>query len=164
VTAKSENRAKVEIERKFLVDTSKWRPSVPGIEFRQGYLSSVRHRVVRVRIAGNKGWLTIKGLSVGITRNEFEYEIPVTDASVLLENLCERPIIAKTRYREQVGDRVWEVDVFHGDNEGLVVAEIELGSEDERFDKPEWATRDVSDDPRYFNNNLIAKPYKDWPV
>jgi adenylate cyclase len=101
---------------------------------------------------------------VGVTRNEFEYEIPLGDALFLLDNLCERPLIEKTRYREPVGDKVWEIDVFHGDNEGLVIAEIELRSASEPFDKPESAIRDVSDDPRYFNNNLAARAFKDWPA
>ena len=154
---------KFEIERKFLVDMSKWRPSEQGTAYRQGYLSSAKERVVRVRIAGNKGFLTIKGPAVGITRSEFEYAIPVDDASFMLEHLCERPIIEKTRFRERVGHTDWEIDVFHGDNEGLVVAEVELASSTEAFDKPDWVTRDVSDDPRYFNNNLIVHPYKTWP-
>jgi adenylate cyclase len=153
---------RVEIERKFLVDKAKWRPAAPGVEFRQGYLSSVKERVVRVRIASNQAWLTIKGLSAGNARDEFEYEFPIADASYLLDHLCERPILTKTRYREQFGGKIWEIDVFHGDNEGLIIAEIELGFVSEPFEKPEWATREVSDDSKYFNNNLAANPYKNW--
>lgn len=155
--------ANMEIERKFLVDARQWQPSTPGTTFRQGYLSSTAERVVRVRIAGDKGTLTIKGRSVGISRPEFEYDIPLEDAQRLLDGLCERPLIEKTRYREQIAGKVWEIDVFHGDNEGLVIAEIELHDPAETFEKPRWAGPDVSHDPKYFNNNLIACPFRDWP-
>ncbi len=150
-----------EIERKFLVDTRAWRPAGPGVDFRQGYLSSVKERVVRVRIAGERAFLTVKGVTRGLTRSEFEYAIPVKDAAQLLQ-LCERPIIQKTRHTERHGDHDWEIDVFHGENEGLVIAEIELAAEREVFLRPPWVGDEVSDDPRYFNANLIKNPYKSW--
>ncbi|HVM81466.1 MAG TPA: CYTH domain-containing protein [Stellaceae bacterium] len=152
----------LEIERKYLVDTLLWRPHGAGVLYRQGYLSSVKERVVRVRIAGDRGSLTIKGTTTGLTRLEFEYAIPLEDASVLLDRLCERPLIEKTRYRESFAGRSWEIDVFHGDNDGLVVAEIELAKATDAIVLPPWAGAEVSNDPRYFNSNLIAHPYKHW--
>ncbi|MGA7804649.1 CYTH domain-containing protein [Bradyrhizobium sp.] len=151
-----------EIERKFLVDTALWRATAAGTPYRQGYLSSVGERVVRVRIAANRGLLTIKGLATGISRLEFEYPIPLADAAVMLDQLCERPLIEKTRYREVVAGRIWEVDVFHGDNDGLVMAEVELATPADRIELPRWAGAEVSNDPRYFNNNLVAQPYRCW--
>jgi adenylate cyclase len=151
-----------EIERKFLVDVARWRPKDEGTAFRQGYLSLAKERIVRVRTAGDKAFLTIKGLTVGATRAEFEYPIPPADASALLDRLCERPLIEKTRHEEQIGGNLWEIDVFHGENEGLVVAEVELASEAQIFAKPDWAIREVSDDPRYYNNNLLKHPYRIW--
>ncbi|HTQ34272.1 MAG TPA: CYTH domain-containing protein [Stellaceae bacterium] len=151
-----------EIERKFLVDMKRWRPSAAGMLYRQGYLSSAKERVVRVRIAGTQAYLTVKGPTVGITRSEFEYVIPLADATAMLDSLCDGPQIEKTRHREDFAGRVWEVDVFHGDNEGLVIAEIELASVTEDFERPPWAGREVSDDPRYYNNNLAANPYRNW--
>lgn len=151
-----------EIERKYLVDTTKWTPQGGGTHFKQGYLNSQKERVVRVRIEGDRARLTIKGVSAGISRSEFEYEIPIEDARILLDSLCEQPLIDKHRHREIHGGKTWEIDVFHGDNEGLVVAEIELATEDESFDTPAWALREVSSDPRYFNSNLLKHPFKDW--
>lgn len=151
-----------EIERKYAVDTAAWKPQGAGIHFKQGYLNSQKERVVRVRIEGDRAKLTIKGPSVGVTRSEFEYPIPVEDAALLLDNLCEQPLIDKHRHKEVHGGKTWEIDVFHGDNEGLVVAEIELASEDEKFEAPPWAIREVSSDPRYFNSNLLKHPYKNW--
>ena len=151
----------LEIERKFLVDTLLWRPGAGGIEFRQGYLSSAKERVVRVRIAGDRAFITVKGETRNVTRPEFEYPIPVEDAAQLLE-LCERPLIEKTRYTERHGEHDWEIDVFRGDNDGLVLAEIELTSETEPFLRPAWLGPEVSRDPRYYNANLIKHPYKAW--
>jgi adenylate cyclase len=151
-----------EIERKYVVNTAAWKPAGAGIHFKQGYLNSQKERVVRVRIEGDRAKLTIKGPSVGVTRSEFEYSIPVEDATPLLDNLCEQPLIDKHRHKEVHGGKTWEIDVFHGENEGLVVAEIELGSEDEKFEVPVWAVREVSSDPRYFNSNLLKNPYKNW--
>ena len=151
-----------EIERKFLVNTALWRAMAAGTLYRQGYLSSVKERVVRVRIAGEHGFLTIKGLTTGVSRLEFEYPIPFADATVMLDQLCERPLIEKTRYREEFEGHSWEIDQFHGDNSGLVIAEIELANESEQFTVPPWAAAEVSDDPRYFNSNLVLNPYKNW--
>lgn len=151
-----------EIERKFLVDAALWRATTTGTLYRQGYLSSVNERVVRVRIAGDRGFLTIKGLTIGVSRLEFEYSIPLPDAIAMLDQLCERPLIEKTRYREAFADRIWEIDVFHGDNDGLVLAEVELSNPDEKVELPRWAGAEVSNDPRYFNNNLATHPYRYW--
>lgn len=129
---------------------------------RQGYLSSVPDRVVRVRIEGDNAILTIKGKSSGATRGEWEYPIPLEDAQVFLDTLCERPLIEKSRYRITYEGMIWEVDEFFGDNAGLVVAEIELAAENQTFVKPEWIGDDVTDDPRYFNANLIRHPYSTW--
>jgi CYTH domain-containing protein len=151
-----------EIERKYVVNTAAWKPAGAGTHFKQGYLNSQKERVVRVRIEGDRAKLTIKGPSVGVTRSEFEYPIPVEDATPLLDHLCEQPLIDKHRHKEVHGGKTWEIDVFHGENEGLVVAEIELASEDEKFEVPIWAVREVSSDPRYFNSNLLKNPYKNW--
>jgi CYTH domain-containing protein len=152
--------ANQEIERKFLVDKS-WRPTSTGTAFRQGYLNSAKERVVRVRVAGDGAKLTIKGKTTGVTRAEFEYDIPVADAEVML-SLCEQPIIEKRRHLEEFGGHTFEVDVFAGVNAGLIVAELELASEDEAFDKPPWLGAEVSDDPRYYNNNLMLEPFTTW--
>ncbi|KRB84521.1 CYTH domain-containing protein [Noviherbaspirillum sp. Root189] len=152
----------VEIERKFLVRGDAWKALGQGVLLRQGYLSSNPERVVRVRIEGDGAVLTIKGRSVGATRGEWEYAIPVADAQEILDGLCERPIIEKTRYRIEFEGMTWEVDEFMGDNAGLVVAEIELLTEDQVFVKPEWVGDEVTDDARYFNSNLIRRPYSSW--
>lgn len=151
-----------EIERKFLVNGDAWRETATGTSYRQGFLSTEPERTVRVRVAGSRGSITVKGKTIGARREEFEYEIPLSDAERILDTLCKRPLIEKVRYRLSVGAHIWEVDVFEGDNAGLVVAEVELGSEAEAFDKPHWAGAEVTDDPRYFNSNLVAKPYRDW--
>lgn len=150
-----------EIERKFLVDTTLWVPRGAGTPYTQGYLSSAKERTVRVRKEGDRAVLTIKGPTRGVTRLELEYPIPLADAESMFD-LCERPLVEKIRHVEQHGGHTWEIDVFAGDNAGLVVAEIELADEDEAFDLPAWAIREVSDDPRYYNANLIANPYKNW--
>ena len=151
-----------EIERKFLVAHQAWRESVNTIHvYRQGYLSYDSERTVRVRATEITGYLTIKGITEGLTRDEFEYEIPLADALALLQ-LCERPAIEKKRYIVPNGAHVWEVDVFEGVNEGLVVAEIELGREDEAFDKPNWLGNEVSGDRKYSNSALSLHPFKDW--
>lgn len=150
----------VEIERKFLVRGEAWRQGT-GERMVQGYLSRDKARTVRVRVAGEAAFLTIKGVSVGATRAEFEYPIPVADALALLA-LCDGPLIDKVRYRVPSGEVVWEVDVFSGDNAGLVVAEVELPHEDAAFDRPEWLGEEVTHDARYFNSNLAATPYSRW--
>lgn len=141
-----------EIERKFLVGPG-WRDAVdgPGIEMTQAYLSADPRATVRVRIAGPRAWLTVKGLNRGISRDEWEYAIPVADARAMAER-CASSALSKTRYRAGR----WEIDEFHGPLEGLVVAEIELESEDEEIALPAWVGREVSDDPRYYNSSLAG--------
>lgn len=151
-----------EIERKFLLEGDGWRRLAEGKLYRQGYLSSVKERTVRVRTVGQKGFLTIKGITVGATRVEYEYEIPLEDCNAMLDDLAEKPIIEKKRYVVAFGGLNWEIDEFFGENAGLVVAEVELGSEDQAFDKPSWVGEEVTGDPRYFNSNLIAHPYSTW--
>ena len=151
-----------EIEHKYLVRTDLWRPAGPGVLYRQGYLSSASARVVRVRVAGDRAFLTVKGPSAGLARAEFEYPIPLDDAGAMLTALCEQPIIEKTRHRENVAGRIWEIDVFHGANEGLVLAEVEVAHEADSVALPPWAGAEVSADPRYFNSNLVANPYRNW--
>jgi CYTH domain-containing protein len=151
-----------EIERKFLVkEDDAWR-QVVGTVYRQGYLSTVKERTVRVRTIGNKGFLTIKGVTVGATRLEYEYEIPVGEAKELLDVLCERPLIEKTRRVIEFDGVLWELDEFFGENEGLVLAEVELEEEQQIFEKPAWIAQEVTDDARYFNANLVAHPYSQW--
>jgi CYTH domain-containing protein len=151
-----------EIERKFLVTGDDWRTLAEGLSYRQGFLSTEPARTVRVRVAGDRGTLTIKGITVGARRTELEYEIPLVDAQEMLDTLCMRPLIEKTRYTLTFGAHTWEVDVFEGDNAGLIVAEIELRSEDESFDRPGWLGEEVTHDARYFNANLVAHPYRAW--
>ena len=152
----------IEIEKKFLLTGSAWKELTTGTAYRQGYLSSQKERTVRVRIINDTGFLTIKGPSVGATRMEYEYNIPIEDAKNLLDQLCEKPIIEKKRYKIEFGGFIWEVDEFFGENEGLIVAEIELESEDQEFEKPEWVGEEVTADPRYYNSNLIKEPYTRW--
>jgi CYTH domain-containing protein len=149
-----------EIERKFLVKEGIWR-NKENTKYRQGYLNSAKERIVRVRTIDDKGYLTIKGLTVGATRMEFEYEIPRRDADAMLD-ICEKPLIEKTRYKAEAGGFVWEIDEFFGENQGLIVAEVELESEDQAFPKPDWVGEEVTGDPRYFNSNLIKNPYAKW--
>ena len=149
-----------EIERKFLVKDDTWR-NAKGTRIRQGFLSRVKERTVRVRTKEDKGYLTIKGIAVGATRMEFEYEIPRKDAEILLD-ICEQPLIEKNRYTIEHAGFVWEVDEFFGENLGLIVAEVELASEDQAFTKPDWVGEEVTADPRYFNSNLIKNPYTSW--
>ena len=151
-----------EIERKFLIKRELWQPQNQGQEIRQGYLSLDPERTVRVRTKGAKGYLTIKGKNQGISRTELEYEIPYEEACQMLEELCLRPLVEKTRYLEQHGRQLWEIDIFAGDNEGLAVAEAELPSEDTALALPIWIDREVSGEARYYNSNLIKLPYKNW--
>lgn len=151
----------IETERKFLVIGTDWKQGAPSKDFSQGYLSQDPERSVRVRIAGNQAYLTIKGMSRGVSRLEFEYPIPVDEARQLLP-LCLPSIIIKTRYFVDLDSRRWEVDVFHGDNEGLVLAEIELEDESEQIDLPHWVGREVSDDRRYYNVALAKSPFSEW--
>ena len=151
----------LEIERKFLLNNGAWRKE-QGVMYRQGYLNSVKERTVRVRIIGDKGYLTVKGISRGAVRAEYEYEIPGVEAEAMLDNLCEKPLIEKMRYKIAYKGFVWEVDEFCGENQGLIVAEVELESEDQKFEKPEWIGEEVTGDQRYFNANLIHHPYCRW--
>lgn len=150
----------LEIERKFLVVGRAWRKG-RGVRLKQGYLSSVPDRTVRVRLEGRKGWLTVKGLNRGAVRSEFEYGIPASDARELLGR-CEPPLVEKTRRRIRFAGRTWDVDEFHGVNAGLVVAEVELPRADARIVLPPWAGREVTGDPRYYNANLAKKPWSRW--
>ncbi|MFC0133009.1 adenylate cyclase [Massilia eurypsychrophila] len=152
----------VEIERKFLLAGDGWRALGAPVLLRQGYLSSDPARVVRVRVEGERACMTIKGKSVGATRGEWEYPIPLADANELLERLCEQPLVEKYRRRIDFAGNTWEVDEFLGVNQGLVLAEIELGAEDQQFDKPEWIGADVTDDRRYYNSNLVRHPFSSW--
>ena len=149
-----------EIERKFLVMGDYWR-NAPGVLIWQGYLNRDKHRTVRVRVAADQAFLTIKGATQGATRAEFEYPIPGTDATAL-RALCDGPIIEKMRRRIDYAGFTWEVDEFFGDNAGLVVAEIELSSETEAFAKPPWVGQEVTEDARYFNSKLATHPYSEW--
>jgi adenylate cyclase len=151
----------IEIERKFLVTGKPWSTADKATVYQQGYLNRDPQRTVRVRVAGNKAMLTIKGLSQGATRDEFEYEIPVKDAEALLK-LCEGPVIDKTRHFIVFEGKTWEVDEFHGDNEGLIMAEVELQNEEEMFALPPWVTEEVTGDDRYYNSALSVKPFKKW--
>ena len=149
-----------EIERKFLIKDPGIVDALAGERLTQGYLSHDKNATVRVRIAGTRGWLTIKGKTVGATRSEFEYPVPEQDARQMLDELC--GAIDKTRYRLPQGALCWEIDVFHGDNDGLIVAEIELPSEDTPFDKPDWLGEEVTGDPRYYNSALSSTPFNQW--
>lgn len=149
----------IEIERKFLVRGNEWRRH-DGVSIRQGYLARERDHSVRVRLAGDKGTLTIKSGADTLKRSEFEYEIPAADASELLE-LCKQTI-EKTRHLVDSNGTKWEVDEFGGENAGLVVAEVELDSEDQAFDKPSWIGQEVTNDTRYLNSELVARPFKTW--
>ncbi|GFO58824.1 CYTH domain-containing protein [Geomonas silvestris] len=152
-----------EIERKFLVKDDSWRGAAnQGTAYRQGYLSTERGRVVRVRVKGPQAVLTIKGERIGISAPEFEYPIPVADAEELLADLCLHPLIEKVRYEVAHAGLTWEIDVFSGDNEGLVLAEVELESEDQEVELPGWAGPEVSDDRRYSNASLVSSPYRSW--
>jgi CYTH domain-containing protein len=152
----------IEIERKFLVINDGWRENATSEIYYQGYLCSGSGRTVRVRIAGKQAYLTIKGTLSGIGRLEFEYPIPVEDAKILLEEICEGPLIHKRRFLKKYGGFLWEIDEFYGDNEGLVLAEIELEHAEQEFPKPPWVGDEVSHDKRYFNARLRLCPYKQW--
>ena len=152
-----------EIERKFLVNGDSWRDAVLSQErIMQGYLANNQNATVRVRVKGEQAFLTIKGAARGISRSEYEYPIPVSDAEAMLAELAVSPPIDKVRYRVRHGDQVWDLDVFAGDNAGLVMAELELEHEDQPFDLPDWAGTEVSGDPRNYNVNLARHPYKHW--
>lgn len=153
----------LEIERKFLVANEAWKThSDQGSPIKQGYLSTTPERNVRVRLYGEKAFITIKGKTTGISKAEFEYEIPKADAEAMI-HLCEKPLIEKVRYLVTGPDgKMWELDVFEGDNQGLIIAEIELTSETESFEMPDWAGKEVTEDTRYYNASLISNPYTNW--
>ena len=153
----------MEVERKFRVVGDAWRAEVTGAtRIVQGYIAQTGRATVRVRIKGERAFLTLKGASQGISRREFEYEVPLDDAEAMLAELVTGPVVDKVRHLVGVGAHTWEVDVFAGDNAPLVMAEVELGGPDEPFVRPEWAGRDVSEDPRYYNANLAREPYSQW--
>ncbi len=151
----------MEIERKFLTASDSWRHGATGIPYAQGYLCRGTGRTVRVRVAGEKAFITIKGPVQGISRAEFEYPIPVSDAQELFA-LCEKPVIQKVRFTIFDEGHFWEIDEFEGENSGLIVAEIELISEEASFSLPSWVGREVTGDPRFYNSNLIVSPFCSW--
>jgi len=152
----------LEIEKKFLIKNDNWKQFVSEEkEITQGYLNANPNRTVRVRIAGKRGFLTIKSKSKGSVRSEFEYEIPIEDATELIE-LCEKPILSKTRFIVKFENHKWEIDVFEKENKGLVVAEIELSKEDEFFLTPDWIGKEVTEETKYYNLQLIENPYSEW--
>jgi len=152
-----------EIERKFLLHLEEWKKLIKpaGKHLRQGYISNNPEKTIRIRIAEKQAWLTIKGITIGASRLEYEYEIPLNEAAELLDNFCESEL-EKIRYEIDYVGKTWEIDVFFGDNDGLIVAEIELLSEDEHFERPIWIAAEVTADKRYYNANLTTHPFKDW--
>ncbi|AFY61674.1 CYTH domain-containing protein [Synechococcus sp. PCC 6312] len=153
----------LEIERKFLVQGQAWRKiAETGVSYAQGYLTREVGRSVRVRVAGDQGFLTIKSATTGISRREYEYQIPVDEAWELLKHLCYQPLIKKTRYRIEQAPLVWEVDEFWGENQGLILAEVELSHPEQALVIPDWIGREVSQDHRYFNAYLNQHPYQEW--
>lgn len=153
----------LEIERKFLLCDDSWRQSVERQEYyQQGYLSGTERCSIRIRVTNDRAFLNIKSATLGIQRTEYDYPIPLNDARQMLEQFCQGAMIEKTRYFVHYGRHVWEIDVFEGDNQGLVVAEVELTDVDEAFDKPPWIGEEVSDDPRYYNVCLVRHPYSQW--
>ena len=152
-----------EIERKFLLASDDWRTEVEeSIRLVQGYLSRGEQSAVRVRIKGDTAQLNIKQTSDGISRLEYEYPVPLDDAREILDRVALRPLIDKTRHHVHRGAHLWEIDEFHGDNAGLIIAEIELTDPNESFERPAWLGQEVSDDPRYYNSRLSEFPYSQW--
>lgn len=153
----------IEIERKFLLANNNWRDEViRSSRIRQGYMGKIDKASVRIRVQGDKANINIKSATLDMRRMEYEYEIPLDEAEEMLDQLCDQPQVDKTRYFVEFGSHLWEIDEFYGENEGLFVAEVELGSEDEVFEKPEWLGQEVTEDPRYYNVNLIKHPFKAW--
>jgi len=151
-----------EIERKFLVKGDSWRELGSSQFYHQGYILTENQSTVRVRIIGEKGYLTLKGKTEGMTRSEYEYEIPVEEAREILQQLCDAPQIQKNRYKIYVDNLLWEVDEFLGDNAGLIIAEVELKDEQQVINLPQWLGEEVTGDERYYNSNLSKFPYKNW--
>lgn len=152
----------IEIERKFLLKNDVWRNLAPGLAYRQGYLCAEAERTVRVRIAENQAFLTIKGQNVSGAAPEFNYAIPLSDAEYMLDQMAERPLIEKKRHKIPFAGLIWEVDEFFGENAGLILAEVELQSLDQEFAKPDWIGAEVTGDQRYYNASLVKNPYKNW--
>ena len=152
----------IEIERKYLVKSDEWKLLGNRIFYQQGYLLSDNNRTIRIRTIEDKGFITIKSSIKGISRNEFEYEIPVEDARVILETLCEKPFIKKYRTKIKLNDLVWEVDEFLDENDGLVIAEVELENENQKIDRPNWVGEEVTSDMKYFNSMLTKNPFTKW--
>ncbi|MCX7102109.1 MAG: CYTH domain-containing protein [Methylobacter sp.] len=153
----------IEIEHKFLIANEDWRKNVShSVKYRQGYLSSQATSSIRVRTSNDQAWLNIKSATIGTHRHEYEYEIPLIDANEILNTLCKKPLIEKTRHFITDNTHLWEIDVFEGENQGLIVAEIELEITGEDFSKPSWLGKEVTDDLRYYNNNLALHPYSKW--
>ena len=152
----------IEIERKFLVNGNSWRSGTTRQQIRQGYLCSSADRTVRIRVVSDRAFLTIKGAQHGASRYEYEYGIPMRDATAMLERLCERPLIEKTRHHLTVDGREWVVDEFEGENAGLMIAEVEFEKEGQAIALPDWAGAEVTDEPRYLNVSLVRHPYRLW--
>ncbi len=153
-----------EIERKFLVTDESWKKEAVGIAYCQGYIYSTPQCLVRIRLEGNTAYLTIKGPKHGIARMEFEYTIPTKDAEELLQDMAFKPLIYKKRYKIPLDNHIWEIDVFEGDNTGLIVAEIELQTENATFTQPPWLGKEVTHDPRYRNAALARHPFSQWTM
>jgi len=151
-----------EVERKFLTTSDAWRAGATGTRYRQGYIVNEPRVVVRVRSMGPRAVITVKAQAEGIARSEYEYDIPLADAEEMLDRLCGKPLIEKTRYEIPVGAHRFEVDEFFGANAGLVVAEVELDDEHEAFERPAWLGEEVTADPRYLNSSLVRQPYSTW--
>jgi adenylate cyclase len=153
-----------EIERKFLLKSDAWRSQSVGKLYRQGYVFKSTDVTVRIRIVETQGYITLKGKAEQYARPEFEYEIPVDDAQVMLELWCHPRIVEKIRYQVPFGNLVWEVDEFQGFNQGLVLAEVELASNSQAFELPDWIGQEVSDQARYYNSSLAVYPYTQWMI
>jgi len=152
----------LEIEHKFLVNSTVFRNMAEPMLYRQGYLAVLSDTIIRVRTTGAKAFITVKSRVSNLTRKEFEYEIPLDDAEKMLNEMCIGQVIEKYRYRIDYEGFSWEVDEFLGDNSGLIVAEIEVSDEKQEFEKPGWIDVEVTDDPRYLNSNLSKQPYNTW--
>lgn len=159
----------IEIERKFLLKNDSWKNSknhenliLSSDEYKQGYMLTDSNKTIRVRIAGDKGFITIKGKTIGSSRSEYEYEIPINEANEMLEIFCERPFIEKVRYLVSNDQNIWEIDVFKGDNSGLIIAELELESEDQKISLPEWIGEEVTGIQKYYNSSLTKYPFSIW--
>ena len=153
----------VEIERKFLVKNTEWQKKAEGKRYRQGYFPVAGRAItLRVRTCEEKAFLTVKGEPNGLARAEFGYEVPVNDADIMLDTFCLKPLIEKTRYLVRINGNLWEIDVFHGENEGLIIAEVELESETQQVVLPEWVGKEVTGDMKYYNSTLVRYPFSKW--